>query len=94
MNAFVEEDKTFDIETHDYNPETLGRHLSRLNQVRAERDEPVVQELLARLQAVVEDESQNVMPVTIELVQAGATMGDIVEALREVWGTYREAPVF
>ncbi|MDP7348731.1 MAG: methylmalonyl-CoA mutase family protein, partial [Phycisphaeraceae bacterium] len=68
--------------------------LSRLKQVRAERDEPTVQALLARLQAVVEDESQNVMPVTIELVKAGATMGDIVEALREVWGTYRESPVF
>ena len=94
VNAFVEEDETFDIETHDYNPETVERQLSRLNQVRAERDEPTVQALLARLQAVVEDESQNVLPVTIELVKAGATMGDIVEALREVWGTYREAPVF
>ena len=34
------------------------------------------------------------MPVTIDLVGAGATMGEIVEALREVWGTYRETPVF
>ena len=36
----------------------------------------------------------NVMPVTIELVRAGATMGDIVETLRGLWGTYRENPVF
>ncbi len=34
------------------------------------------------------------MPVTIDLVQAGATMGEIVEALREVWGSYSETPVF
>ena len=34
------------------------------------------------------------MPVTIELVAAGATMGDIVEKLKTVWGTYREKPVF
>jgi methylmalonyl-CoA mutase N-terminal domain/subunit len=34
------------------------------------------------------------MPVTVELVRAGASMGDIVERLRQVWGTYRETPVF
>ena len=45
------------------------------------------------LKAVAEDESRNIMPITIELVKAGATMGDIVETLREIWGTYRETPV-
>ena len=34
------------------------------------------------------------MPVTIELVAAGASMGDIVETLKGLWGTYRERPVF
>jgi methylmalonyl-CoA mutase N-terminal domain/subunit len=33
------------------------------------------------------------MPITIELVKAGASMGDIVESLRVIWGTYRETPV-
>jgi 2-hydroxyisobutanoyl-CoA mutase large subunit len=32
--------------------------------------------------------------VTVELVGAGATMGDIVERLKSVWGGYRESPVF
>jgi methylmalonyl-CoA mutase N-terminal domain/subunit len=32
--------------------------------------------------------------VTIELVREGATMGDIVEKLKTVWGTYRETPIF
>ncbi len=39
-------------------------------------------------------EKQNIMPVTIELVEAGASMGDIVEKLRTLWDTYREKPVF
>jgi methylmalonyl-CoA mutase N-terminal domain/subunit len=34
------------------------------------------------------------MPVTIELVRAGASMGDIIERLKGLWGTYREVPVF
>ena len=41
-----------------------------------------------------EGRDANIMPVTIELVAAGATMGDIVERLKTVWGTYRENPVF
>jgi len=31
--------------------------------------------------------------VTIELVKARASMGEIIEALRGLWGTYRETPV-
>jgi hypothetical protein len=34
------------------------------------------------------------MPTTVELVKAGATMGDIVEKLKGIWGTYRETPVY
>jgi methylmalonyl-CoA mutase N-terminal domain/subunit len=34
------------------------------------------------------------MPATIALVRAGATMGDVVERLKLLWGTYRETPVF
>ena len=53
-----------------------------------------VASLLDRLVEVAKDERQNIMPVTIELVAAGATMGDIVERLKALWGTYRETPVF
>jgi len=40
------------------------------------------------------DETNNILPATIALVENGATMGDIVEKLKGLWGTYREAPVF
>ena len=62
--------------------------------MRRERDNARLNELLDQLVAVAKDESQNIMPVTVELVKAGATMGDIVEKLKGVWGTYRETPVF
>ena len=62
--------------------------------MRRTRDNAKVQALLEQLVTVARDESQNIMPVTIELVTAGATMGDIVEKLKTVWGTYRENPVF
>ena len=33
------------------------------------------------------------MPITIELVKARASVGEIVETLKSLWGTYRENPV-
>jgi methylmalonyl-CoA mutase N-terminal domain/subunit len=49
---------------------------------------------MQQLLVVAKDESQNIMPITIELVRAGATMGDIIETLKTLWGTYRETPVY
>ncbi len=82
------------IEVHPYDPTTAERQIARTRRVREERDEAKVQALLDRLVAVAQDERENIMPVTIELVKNGATMGDIVEKLKTVWGTYRETPVF
>ncbi|GAC1411240.1 MAG: hypothetical protein NVSMB64_20920 [Candidatus Velthaea sp.] len=62
--------------------------------MRRERDSVKFAELLEKLVAVAKDETQNIMPITIELVRAGATMGDFIETLRGVWGTYRETPVY
>ena len=94
VNRFVEKEGKADIEIHPYDPSTAERQIARTRRVRAERDEAKVQALLDELVAVAQDESRNIMPVTIELVKAGATMGDIVEKLKGIWGTYRENPVF
>ena len=94
VNKYAMPDEKFDIELHPYDPSTATRQIDRLNRVRRERDAAKVSALLDRLVATAQDETANLMPVTIELVAAGATMGDIVERLKTVWGTYRENPVF
>ena len=53
-----------------------------------------MQGLLDKLAGVARNPDENIMPVTVELVRAGATMGDIVEKLKGVWGVYRETSVF
>ncbi|MCH7831792.1 MAG: methylmalonyl-CoA mutase family protein [Proteobacteria bacterium] len=93
VNKYVEDGETPKVETHAHDPETEARQIAGLNKVRDERDNQKLAELLDRLKTVAEDESENIMPITIELVKAGASMGDIVESLREIWGTYRETPV-
>jgi 2-hydroxyisobutanoyl-CoA mutase large subunit len=94
VNRMVETDSEPEIEVHAYDPTTAQRQIERTQRIRAERDEATIRKLLDELVAVAKDDSQNIMPVTIDLVRNGATMGDIVETLKTVWGTYRETPVF
>lgn len=94
VNRFVETEEHVDIEIHPYDQSTADRQIARTQRVRRERDNAKIAQLLDQLVAVAKDESQNIMPVTIALVKNGATMGDIVEKLKGLWGTYRETPVF
>ena len=94
VNRFVATEPEEPVETHAYDKTTADRQIARTQRVRRERDAGEMKRLLAKLVETAKDDSQNIMPVTIELVKAGATMGDLVETLRSVWGTYRETPVF
>ncbi len=94
VNKFVMEEQTHGVETHPYDPSTAERQIARTRHVRASRDEGKVQRLLDALVECAKDETKNVMPLTVELVENGATMGDIVEKLKGLWGVYRETPVF
>jgi len=94
VNKYVMAEETHQIETHPYDPKVAERQVARTRRVRATRGEAKVQWLLDALVDTAKDEKKNVMPITVELVENGATMGDIVEKLRGLWGTYRETPVF
>jgi methylmalonyl-CoA mutase N-terminal domain/subunit len=94
VNCFLEEGSDPDIHVHPYDQSTADRQIARTRRVRAERDPVKFAQLLEKLVEVAKDDQQNIMPITIELVRAGATMGDIVETLKKIWGTYRETPVY
>jgi len=82
------------IEVHRLDPETEARQVEHLRRVRASRDGERVDELLVRLRAAARDESANLMPATIAAVEARATMGEVVGALEDVFGRYRENAAF
>jgi 2-hydroxyisobutanoyl-CoA mutase large subunit len=94
VNRFVDDAQDPTIHTHPYDLTTAERQIARTRRVRRERDAVKLELLLQRLVETARDPSLNIMPVTIELVRSGATMGDIVETLKGLWGTYRETPVF
>jgi len=94
VNTMVDDTPDPKIETHPYDQTTADRQTARTQRVRRERDAATFERLMQQLPLVAKDDSQNIMPITIELVRAGATMGDIIESLKAVWGTYRETPVY
>jgi methylmalonyl-CoA mutase cobalamin-binding domain/chain len=94
VNCFVDGAPDPAIHTHPYDQTTAQRQIARTQRVRRERDPTKFDLLLKQLVGVAKDPALNIMPVTIELVRAGATMGDIIETLKTIWGTYRETPVF
>ena len=94
VNRFVDGTPDPKIHTHPYDKSTADRQIARTRRVRAAQDPALMSRLLDRLKAVAADKNENIMPVTIELGRAGATLGDFVEALKTIWGTYRETPVF
>jgi methylmalonyl-CoA mutase N-terminal domain/subunit len=93
VNKYVEDNETVDIATHPHDPDTERRQIEALERTRRERDNDRVARLLDELEAVAVDESANIMPITIELADAGASAGEIVARLKKLWGTYREVPV-
>jgi methylmalonyl-CoA mutase N-terminal domain/subunit len=74
-------------------PDVEVEQAARLKELRERRDNTSVATRLDALQEVARG-TDNLMPAIIDCVRARATEGEIVEALRSVFGTYRETPVF
>src|SRR2546429_5602714 len=68
-------------------------HLERLERVRKERDQDAVQRALDELRRVAEG-TENTMPAIIEAVKTYATLGEIMDVFRSVFGDYMEPAVF
>jgi methylmalonyl-CoA mutase N-terminal domain/subunit len=80
------------IPLHSITRESEQRHLERLNGVRRERDQTRVAEALERLQrAAANGHGENLMPYIMEAVRAYATLGEMCNLLRGVYGEYKEA---
>jgi methylmalonyl-CoA mutase, N-terminal domain len=75
--------------TQKIDPEGERRQVEGLRRVRAERDSAAWAAALARLEGAARG-TDNVLPAMIEAVKAYATVGEISDCLRLVWGEHRE----
>jgi methylmalonyl-CoA mutase N-terminal domain/subunit len=92
VNRYVLEDEG-EIEILRIDPALEEKQIERVKALRARRDSAEVEQTLARLKQGAERD-ENLMPLLIDASRAYVTMGEMCDALRETWGTWRETPVF
>jgi methylmalonyl-CoA mutase N-terminal domain/subunit len=92
VNDFTQgNDEPIQIPLHAITPESERRHLDRLNRVRRERDQTALAGSLERLErAARSSPGENLMPYMMDAVRAYATLGEMCNLLRGVYGEYRE----
>jgi methylmalonyl-CoA mutase N-terminal domain/subunit len=73
-------------------PEVEEEQRRRLEKVKHERDDAAVERALARVRADAAEPEANLMPAFIDAVRAYATLGEIVDALADVFGRWVEDP--
>jgi methylmalonyl-CoA mutase N-terminal domain/subunit len=87
-----EEEKPPEIPILRMDPEGYEKQCARLERVREERDNRAVEEALSRLRAAAEG-TENTMPYILDAVRAYATLQEIMDIFRDVFGIYREPMV-
>jgi methylmalonyl-CoA mutase N-terminal domain/subunit len=75
-------------------PALERKQVERVQGLRAGRESAAVEAALSRLKEGAARDDVNLMPLIVDASRAYVTMGEMCDALREVWGVWRETPVF
>src|SRR5881394_2976985 len=92
VNRYELEDEPA-VEILRVDPALEDKQIERVRALRGRRDSAVVESALSRLKQAA-DAGENLMPPLIEASKAYVTLGEMCDALRDVWGTWTETPVF
>lgn len=90
VNAYVDPDET-PLPILYIDDAAAERQLARLAELKRTRDNAAVTRTLAALQEAARG-ADNTMDALLDCVRAYATVGEMCDALREVWGEYEEVP--
>jgi len=93
VNEFTESVPEDEVAILTISEETAAEQLAILNEVRRTRDGSTAAQKLKDLEVACR-KGQNVMPPLIEAVKAYATVGEMSDVMRDVFGTYEEPAVF
>ena len=75
-------------------PALEQEQIERVKSARADRDHEAVGQVLQAITAAARSQTTNLMPLLLDAARAGVSEGEIVHALQQVWGDYRELPAF
>jgi len=89
VNEYAIEGEECPIKLLRVDPSVEKKQVERLQKLKRERDNRKVKEVLEKLHYAAEKD-ENLMPTIIEAVKAYATLGEIMDVLRKVYGEYKE----
>ncbi|MFO7836960.1 MAG: methylmalonyl-CoA mutase family protein [Candidatus Thorarchaeota archaeon] len=92
VNKFKAEEEP-EIPVLKIDPEVEKKQIERLNEVREMRDQEEVEDALAALREACEGD-ENIMPHVVRAVRAYASVGEIVDVWRDLWGEWDEPKIF
>ena len=93
VNRYILDDEE-PIEILKIDPGLEQKQIDRLAAVKGGRDSSKVEARLATLKEAASKEDVNLMPPIIDASRDYVTLGEMCDALRDVWGVWRETPVF
>jgi methylmalonyl-CoA mutase N-terminal domain/subunit len=94
VNDYVDENETQDIEIDRPVPGVMERQMERLAEVKRSREQSRVTDSLRAIEKAAPDLHHNLMPLIEDAVRARATVGEICDVLRGVWGHHQPSTVF
>ncbi len=94
VNEFVDEDEGLDIEILKIDPGVEEDQKQVLKIVRERRDGGAVNDSLEDIRKTCRDESINLMPKILRAAKVEATLGEIIQVMREEFGEYKEPAIF
>jgi methylmalonyl-CoA mutase N-terminal domain/subunit len=92
LNRYTEGDEQ-QTEILRIDPTLEQKQIDRVQAVRGDRDSAAVTRCLDEIKQAAAGQ-RNLMPLLVDAARAHTSEGEIVQALQEVWGDYREQPVF
>ncbi|HMX46993.1 MAG TPA: methylmalonyl-CoA mutase family protein, partial [Candidatus Obscuribacter sp.] len=87
VNSFIDKEEE-EIPVQRISPELESKQVNYLKEIRAGRDQEKVNAILARLSKAAQ-ESDNLVPIICEAVEAYASVGEITGSLRQAFGKFR-----
>jgi methylmalonyl-CoA mutase N-terminal domain/subunit len=93
VNDYVDEGEEVKIDLLRIGPEVAERQVAALAKVRESRDDGAVAKALEGLKAAAKGDD-NLMPHFVQCSRVYATEGEMVGVLREIFGEYREPPIY
>jgi methylmalonyl-CoA mutase N-terminal domain/subunit len=93
VNAFRKKDERIDIPVLKIDKQVELDQVAKVKALRERRDAEATSIALTALEQACRSQ-QNIMPPLLDAVRQGATLGEMVDAMKAVYGTYTETPIF